>query len=132
MCPVCQSQSDESNSRMQNQIRQNQARADSQNLQRNLDLSLSPEVAARQQVPQNDGQIPTDLMNFPQSELQNDNAVSIVPLPELDHASIHGTYSELLTSGASPSFQIQMFGMMMHILAVEIRNFTRIRQKILR
>ena len=126
LCPACQSLTDGNNRRYQNQTRQSQARAGVQDLQRDLNVSLSPVVA--NQVPCNGGIVPPpDLMEFFQQSGSNQGAAALhvnpgtsvsssIQLPEINLASVQNTYNEMLTEN-QPKAQTEMFAMLIHILS---------------
>ena len=101
LCPACQSQSQSegNNRRIQNQSRQSHARAGIQVLQRNLDVTLSPEVVSNQ-VSSHSVRFQADLMGFPQHQdeppqgaaadlpVQNSLGTANMQLPEINLASV--------------------------------------------
>ena len=77
LCPSCQSVADGHSKRFQNQYRQSQARAGMQDLQRDLDVTLSPVVGINQRPPNNTGSSP-DLMAFLQPSVSDQNGAAAV------------------------------------------------------
>ena len=135
LCPSCEKTIFGSQRRVDHHVRQNNARAQVHDQQRNLNVSLSPppSTSTNSSVPM-PGPSPDytqpsmappakNLMNFPTMTTATTHTTNpSTPAPSMDIPNLQNSYNEMVSSGSQPKILTDMFGMMLNVLSKQNEN----------